>query len=357
MKIKKEHLLKSAKQPCAIASGKVAIPIMSHILISHGEGCLVIRAGNAIESCETRCNAEGAIPSLCINGSKFISVIERCKNDDVEITADSKDLLITAGNTFKMPFISADEFPKEPAKGALMELPAKIIAQGISKTLWAASEDVSRQVLCSVHIQLANKRLLVEAVNGRDGAFFIELLTEKQPINVVIPSECCVRLSEFLTEESASIYIGDGNLFVDYASGFYSCQLIAQSFPGTESVIGAKEEKVGVIKRDEWLACFGTISGLMQDAMTATSKFVKAVCCFKSKEAKITAASNSITLFNDSLPGDFPKEFMLNISATAFEKCLSAFEPGAFIALSVSENGAVMLRKDSLLVVSQQLRG
>jgi DNA polymerase III subunit beta len=149
LKISREILLEGVQKTLGIVEKRTTMPILNNVLLKTGNDKIRIIATNREISLIADYDAEIVKPGeITLSARKLFEMIREIQGGILHISmTDSNWILITCGKTtFKMPGISADDYPKIDEDGDIgfFKIKGDILLDMISKTFFAMSTDETR---------------------------------------------------------------------------------------------------------------------------------------------------------------------------------------------------------------------
>ena len=206
---------------------------------------------------------------------------------EVEITLDSTetdDLIATlssASGTFQLTGIDAEEFPQLPTveAGETVTLPAKVFSEGLSGCLFAASTELSKQVLTGVHVKTqdngeTNTREILEFAatdSHRLAVVETSLITEEEenetgematPVvtdfAATIPAKALRELERMLNDakdkETVQIKFDDSQMIFRVSDRILTSLRIAGDYPAYNRLIPQSFTRSAIVERKRLLS-------------------------------------------------------------------------------------------------------
>ncbi|MFY9753159.1 MAG: DNA polymerase III subunit beta, partial [Candidatus Acidiferrales bacterium] len=268
------------------------IPILSNLLVEAKGSRLIITATDLELSIRTSCEAKvkkegaGTIPAkkllelvrLLPDGEIKFKLQE---NHWVHITSDRKN--------YKLVGMSKDNFPALPAfPHALVKIPAKLLADAITKTTFAISLEESRYTLNGALLVLKPGSLAMVATDGHRLAM-IETDHKFEGFGaetrVLVPKKAMTEIQRLAAEsgDDAAIEFAqdESHLFFQFGGRLLTSRKLTGQFPNFEAVLPRDANKTVVLERAE-----------LQDALRRVSQLADQ----RSHAVKFTLAKEGIEI-------------------------------------------------------------
>ncbi|MGC1130155.1 MAG: DNA polymerase III subunit beta, partial [Candidatus Acidiferrales bacterium] len=275
-----------------VVERKTTIPILSNLLVEAKGSRLIITATDLELSIRTSCEAKvkkegaGTIPAkkllelvrLLPDGEIKFKLQE---NHWVHITSDRKN--------YKLVGMSKDNFPALPAfPHALVKIPAKLLADAITKTTFAISLEESRYTLNGALLVLKPGSLAMVATDGHRLAM-IETDHKFEGFGaetrVLVPKKAMTEIQRLAAEsgDDAAIEFAqdESHLFFQFGGRLLTSRKLTGQFPNFEAVLPRDANKTVVLERAE-----------LQDALRRVSQLADQ----RSHAVKFTLAKEGIEI-------------------------------------------------------------
>lgn len=253
--IPRQELLDTVNKVKSVVAAKSALPILSHILIETGEGCVRLAATDLKVSieCSVDCNVERP-GALTVSSQRISSMLAEMPDEDICLDLmDNNVIQITCGRIeTKLFSMSPDEFPPIRDFGGIEPL---VFNQGMLrnlffKTSFAICTDQARYNLTGLLFEISQGRLTVVATDGRrmSLASSDEGVPSGIDIKVIIPSKMIHELERLLgDEEDVKVYMDESQSAFVFNRSRLVTALIEGNFPNYEMVVPKKHDKEIVI--------------------------------------------------------------------------------------------------------------
>jgi DNA polymerase III subunit beta len=284
--VKKFDLLEELDLTQGVVERKTTIPILSNLLCEAKGNRLTITATDLELSIRTSCEAKvkkegaGTIPAKKLLDLVRLLPDEEIKfklleNHWVQITCDRKN--------YKLVGMSKDNFPALPNfPHALVKIPAKLLADVISKTTFAISLEESRYTLNGALLVLKPNSVTMVATDGHRLAMvetdhkFEGFSAETR---VLVPKKAMTeiqRLAAQSGDDSAIDFAQDeSHLFFQFGGRLLTSRKLTGQFPNYEAVLPREANKTVVLERAELQDALRRVSQLA-DQRSHAVKFMLA---------------------------------------------------------------------------------
>jgi len=196
--------------------------------------------------------------SICVEPKLLIEALKTLPEQPISITIDDKFSITVKykGGKFELVGISPKEFPKEKdiTNATKISIPAKVLLNGIEKTIFCASTDELRPIMTSVYLDIAEGQINFVASDGHKLAL-LELHDESmtEEIRFALPLKIATILKGLIkpSDELMNIFINSNSVRFEYGSESIVATLLEGRYPNYRSVIPQSNDKVLSIGRSE----------------------------------------------------------------------------------------------------------
>jgi DNA polymerase III subunit beta len=284
--VKKYDLLEELSLTQGVVERKTTIPILSNLLCEASGNRLTITATDLELSVRTSCEAKvksdgaGTIPAkkllelvrLLPDGEIRFKLLE---NHWVQVTSDRRH--------YKLVGMSKDNFPQLPSfPHALVKIPAKLLANAITKTTFAISLEESRYTLNGALLVLKPTSLTMVATDGHRLAM-VELDHKFEGFTsetrVLIPKKAMNEVQRLAAEAGDEDLVefaqDESHLFFKFGRRLLTSRKLTGQFPNYEAVLPRDTNKTVLLERAELQDALRRVSQLA-DQRSHAVKFVLA---------------------------------------------------------------------------------
>jgi DNA polymerase-3 subunit beta len=156
------------------------------------------------------------------------------ENNTFEISSDS--------GKYAIPYANGEEFPKavELESPSSTSLSASILANAISKTIFASGNDDLRPVMSGVFFQFSQENLTFVATDAHKLVKYVRKdITANEVAEFIMPKKPLTLLKNILagSDEDVTIEYNDTNAKFIFGTSILICRLIDGKYPNYEAVI------------------------------------------------------------------------------------------------------------------------
>ncbi len=228
-----------------ISTTKATLPILANILISTDKGRLKLAATDLELGITTWINSK-------INQDGGITIPARTITDFINTNSDKTIDLELNDTTLKLKSEHYDahikgmdiaDYPLIPEikDNLICEISSEKLKQAINQTVFAASNDETRPILCGVNFRFnSNEVKLVATDSCRLAEVKIkDVKTINEHSDVVVPVRTIVELGRIIqnTEEKVQIFLNDSQICFIIGSTQLISRLVEGTFPVYEQII------------------------------------------------------------------------------------------------------------------------
>jgi len=239
-------LLKQLQAINGASSSSTVLPILENFLFEIKDNSLTISATDLQTSMATSLQIEAKEEGKVAMPSKIlIETLKTLPDQPVAFFVDNNTLAIeiSAGDgKYKLSGENPEDFPKIPVidNAHTVNMPAPILAEAISKTIFAVSNDELRPAMSGVLVQLGDKAITFVSTDAHKLVRYrrSDIGVEK-PASLILPKKALSLLKSSLPSEdiNVSIEYNSTNAFFSFGNINLICRLIDERYPDYEAVI------------------------------------------------------------------------------------------------------------------------
>lgn len=239
-------LLKQLQAINGASSSSTVLPILENFLFEIKDNTLTISATDLQTSMVTSLQIEAKEEGKVAMPSKIlIETLKTLPDQPVAFFVDNNTLAIeiSAGDgKYKLSGENPEDFPKIPVidNAHTVHMPAPILAEAISKTIFAVSNDELRPAMSGVLVQLGDKSVTFVSTDAHKLVRYrrSDIGVEK-PASLILPKKALSLLKSSLPSEyiNVSIEYNSTNAFFSFGNINLICRLIDERYPDYEAVI------------------------------------------------------------------------------------------------------------------------
>ncbi len=352
---KREDLINSLKKIQGIVEKNPVIPIASNLLLEAKKDTLVLRATNF----EVGIIVENKIPivkdgEIIIDAQKFFEIVREMP--DGEISLKRKDdgwVEIKHGTRilFNLAVLADEQYPpvKPDDKIQFVEIEAGHLSELIQKTVYACSDDRTRDVLRGILLEQNNSILRMVATDGHRLALAEREILKGDSVTIergtIIPRKGAKEIKRLAQEleakDTVEVGFGEKNITVRKGEETLIIRLIEGDFPDYKRVIPQKNTKKLLLKERDLLESLKRVMLITEEETRAVTFSVKkGFLTILSKKAGTGDVREEREVDYDG------EEFDFSLNSRYMLDVLGALE-GEKISLEVEDSSTPILIKEA----------
>ncbi len=311
--VQRAELAKELTLLQGVVERKTTIPILSNILLEALADSLRITATDLElgirSSCPGKVKKGGA---TTVPAKKLLDYVRQLEEPEIRFklteSASGGSLQVTCGRSqVRMAGMARDNFPVLPdAAGKLAVIPPALLANLISRTLFAISSEESRYTLNAGLLILKPETITMVATDGHrlahvetEGAAQQGYTGVSGELRVLVPKKAMTELSRLLGEvpEGANVefYKDENHIFFRMGRRLLISRMLSGQFPNYEAVLPKGNDRVVVVAKAELEAAVRRVS-LFSDERSHSIRLQ-----FGKDELKIVSTGSEAGESEDSL--------------------------------------------------------
>ncbi|MEZ0344814.1 MAG: DNA polymerase III subunit beta [Caldimicrobium sp.] len=314
-KIDKNRLEKLLKRADGVADKKASMAVLSMALLSFEpeKGLLYITTTDLEQGFKGKISAtvEGDPLSICVPCRKFYEVIKAMDEDEIILQKEDTRLVIKdeeENSKFELAITDSEEFPSLPefVEENLLDIPGKVLAELIDKTIFCASKEEARFVLGGVYFEPLKEegKLRAVASDGHRLALLDRDVPGIEDSNLsegfIVGRKGADMISE-LAEDELVVKFGFVNNYavLFFSDGFFFSRTLEGTFPDYRAVI--PQEFQNILKIDRKLF----LNALDRATVLITEKFKPIKIDFSSNELLLSSPESEAGKAEIKLRGEY----------------------------------------------------
>lgn len=267
--INSSKLQKQLQSISGVLNSSNPLPILDNFLFEVQPGQLTVSASD-LETTMTSSMAVEAKETgmVAIPAKILLETIKTFPDIPLTFTIDEKNNACEISSEYGKYKISGqpgDEFPKIPSIEAAtsLEMPASVLSEAISKTIFATGNDDLRPVMSGVFLQLSNENITFVATDAHKLVRYRRKDARSAvPASFIIPKKPLTLLRNNLPAEEIKVKIdyNEANAFFSFENIHLICRLIDGRYPNYEAVIPAENPNRMTIDRGTLLSSIRRVS-------------------------------------------------------------------------------------------------
>lgn len=262
-KTQKDILMSGIQTVQNVITSKIALPILSNILIETQQDKLKLTATDLDIgiTCVIPVDVHEA-GIITVPGKRFADIIKELPGDSININTKKNNLVVIETDLcqFKIMGLAPEEFPKLPEfkDKQVIKIEQGVLKEMLGLTLFAASFDESRYILNGILFKIQNNNLTLVATDGKRLAIIDRKIKQdaQQNIQIIIPIKTIQELNRNLkddSDEEVLLMVGNNQALFDLKSVMIISRLIEGEFPDYQQVVPPIAEHKLTIDRQQFL--------------------------------------------------------------------------------------------------------
>jgi DNA polymerase III subunit beta len=262
--VSSSDLLSHLQSVSKAISVKSSVPILDHFLFDLNNGVLTITASDLESTLITKLepeNIEGE-GSIALEAKRLLDILKEFPEQPLTFEIDSETLatdILSENGKFSVVGAPADEFPKQAeldeTDTTKVALPADLLDEAISKTLFATANDELRPVMNGIFFDLNTESVTIVASDSHKLVKYrrTDIKADKES-SFILPKKPASLLRNVLARETENVGIEfDAKNAVFTLSGYkLICRLTEGKYPNYDSVIPTDNPNKLILSRNDF---------------------------------------------------------------------------------------------------------
>ncbi|MEH6305130.1 DNA polymerase III subunit beta [Olivibacter sp. CPCC 100613] len=239
-------LLKQLQAVNGASSSSTVLPILENFLFEIKDNSLTISATDLqtsmITSLQVESKEEGKV---AVPAKILIETLKTLPDQPIAFSVDIQTFAIeiSAGDgKYKLSGENADDFPKIPVveNPSTVSIPASVLSEAISKTIFAVSNDELRPAMTGVLCQLTPQNTTFVSTDAHKLVRYRRAdVKSEQVTSMILPKKALTLLKSSLPAEDVDVAVEYNNTsaFFRFGNIHLICRLIDERYPDYEAVI------------------------------------------------------------------------------------------------------------------------
>ncbi len=267
IKVNRDSLFKSISKVQSIIEKRSNMPILSMILITADEKAVNISATDLEISMQQAIDANVIVSGIItISGRKLFEILKESKSQEIYIKEKENNWIFISDDKtqYNLACMPSEEYPVfvEPEDVSLVEMECAVLAEMISKTVYAVTLEEAGYKLSGVYtekIKRDDKELLrMVSTDGHRLSLVDKSIENLGNMNlekgVMIPKKGLMELNKLASEgEKISLGFKENNCVAKNENSLIVIRLLESKFPDYREVISIELKNSVAIKRNNLL--------------------------------------------------------------------------------------------------------
>lgn len=255
-------LLKNLQRVSGVISTNTVLPILEDFLFDIKGSVLTVSATDLETSISTSFDVDATEDfKIAIPAKILVNILKELPEQPVTISFDELSYaveLTTDNGKYKLSGENGEDFPKIPVEEDVetINMPACVLSTGITKTIFAVSNDELRPAMNGVFVQLGDNGITFVATDAHKLVRFNRKdVSSSASGSFIIPKKALNQLKSIVPSNDTEITLSynKDNAFFHVGNVYLVCRLIDQRFPDYNNVIPKDNPNLLVISREDLL--------------------------------------------------------------------------------------------------------
>lgn len=307
-------LLKNLQKISGVIGTNTVLPILEDFLFDIKKGILHIRATDLETSISTEMSVDATEDcTLAIPAKMLLNILKELPEQPITIDLDASTFAveITSDNgKYKLTGENGEDFPKPPVSDDVksLSMAASLLFTGITKSLFAVSNDELRPAMNGVFFQVDEKGITFVATDAHKMVRIIgKEIDATESGSFIMPKKALNLLKNIVPMSDMQIKIdyNANNAFFEIENVSLICRFIEQRFPDYNAVIPKENQNMLIVNRQELL------SSLRRTTIFSNKTTNQVLFKITGQELNISAQDLDFSNeANESLPCDYKGDDM-----------------------------------------------
>jgi len=241
-------LLSHLQAVSRVISSKNTLPILDNFLIQLAGNELTITASDLETTLITKVQVDTASGEgeIAIDAKRFTTILKEFPEQPLTFNIDNSTLsvdIVSENGKFSIVGQNGDDFPQIPAiKGnsTTVSISSEVLFNGVSKTIFAASDDELRPVMTGIFIELNTDSMTFVASDAHKLVRYRRNdVKSDSNASFILPQKPAGLLKNILPKDGTSVNLqfDDKNALIEFNGYKLVCRLVEGNYPNYEAVI------------------------------------------------------------------------------------------------------------------------
>ncbi|HAN00692.1 MAG TPA: DNA polymerase III subunit beta [Marinilabiliales bacterium] len=231
-----------------VISSKNTLPILDNFLFQLKDNELIVTASDLETTLVTRIPLESSNETgeVAIDAKRITTILKEFPEQPLTFNIDKDTLtvdIISENGKFSIMGQNSADFPQLPEikkNVHSVSLTAEVLLQGVSKTLFAASDDELRPVMTGINIELSTDHLTFVASDAHKLVRYRRTdVKASEEASFILPQKPAGLLKNILPKDNSAVNLqfDAKNALVEFNGYKLICRLVEGNYPNYEAVI------------------------------------------------------------------------------------------------------------------------
>ncbi len=294
------ELLKHLQLASGAIGTNTVLPILEDFLFTISNNQLTIAATDLetsiITSIEVMADSDG---SVAVPAKILLETLKALPQQPITFSVDDENFgiqITSAYGKYRLAGENGEDFPKipEPEEVDTTSVEGKILLRGITKTLFATSNDELRQAMTGVYVQVDFNKLIMVATDAHKLVkYTYNGINSEVATSFILPKKSLNLLKNALpAEETVELAFNKANAFFTFGNTRLICRLIDSRYPDYNAVIPVDNPNLLTVSRTDFANCLKRIAIY---ANKTTNQFVMNV-----NDGSLTVSAQDLDFANEA---------------------------------------------------------
>ncbi len=255
------YLLKQLQVLGGVINNSNTLPILDNFLFELNNSELTISASDLETTMSSTMNVESDTEgSVAIPAKLLLDTLKTFPEQPLTFIVEENNTVEISSNhgKYALAYANGEEFPKAVAleNPSSTTISGDILANAISKTIFAAGNDDLRPVMSGVFFQFSTENLTFVATDAHKLVKYTRNdVSASETAEFIMPKKPLTLLKSILagTDDEVIIEYNDSNAKFTFESSVLICRLIDGKYPNYEAVIPRENPNKLTIDRNQFL--------------------------------------------------------------------------------------------------------
>jgi DNA polymerase-3 subunit beta len=241
-------LLQHLQAVSRVISSKNTLPILDNFLFKLSNNKLTITASDLETTLISKVQLESSSDEgeVAIDAKRLTTIFKEFPEQPLTFNINKENLhveIVTENGKYSIPGVSAEDFPQLPElKDNInsISLTSEIMNEGISKTIFAASDDELRPVMTGVYVALSPEHITFVASDAHKLVRYRRTDVKADiESSFILPQKPAGLLKNILPKNDSAVNLqfDEKNAYIEFDGYKLVCRLVEGNYPNYEAVI------------------------------------------------------------------------------------------------------------------------
>ena len=259
--VSSSYLLKQLQVLGGIINSNNTLPILDNFLFNLDGKSLTVSASDLETTILSKMEVESTESgSVCIPARLLLDTLKTFPEQPLTFTIEDNNIVEISSNhgKYALAYASGEEFPSsiELSDASKTEIEGDILANAISKTIFASGNDDLRPVMSGIFFQFSTESLTFVATDAHKLVKYTRNdIQASQEAEFIMPKKPLNLIKSILSgsEEKVTIEYNESNAKFSFENIELVCRLIDGKYPNYEAVIPKENPNKLSIDRNQFL--------------------------------------------------------------------------------------------------------